>query len=84
MPDETALKEGLQRASDGPLPETDLGPVTRRAGHLRARKALALTLAVCAIGAALAIPLSELRHLGEGRHPAEGGNVIITFKPSAG
>jgi len=84
MPDETALKERLQRASDGSVPATDLGAVARRAGHLRARKALALTLAVCAIGAALAIPMSELRHLGEGRHPAEGGNVIITFKPSAG
>lgn len=84
MADDTALKERLRRASDGLTPEAGLGPVARRAGRLRARKALALTLAVCAIVAAIAIPLSGLRHLGAGRRPAEGGKSIITFEPSAG
>jgi len=62
---ETPLKERLRAAADAPVPSPTLGPVSRRARILRARRVAGAALATAITVTAITLPLSGLRHLGE-------------------
>ena len=86
MADDTRLEDRLRRASETPVPSPRLEPVARRARTLRARRGAATVAAVVLVVAALAVPLSGLRQLGEGPLPGETppGPTAINFRPASG
>src|SRR5262245_51948676 len=65
----TALRERIGAATEPGSGATDLARVERRARTLRLRRGLATALAAILGIAAIALPLSGLRHLGESPSP---------------
>src|SRR5262245_14867543 len=66
---ETELRERLNAAADPDGAVTDIARVERRARTLRFRRGLATAIAAILGIAAIALPLSALRHLGESPSP---------------
>jgi hypothetical protein len=66
---DTELKDRLSAATEPGVGATDLARVERRARTLRLRRGLATAIAATLGIAAIALPLSGLRHLGESPSP---------------
>ena len=69
------LRGRIRDAAEQPAPAPDLRSVMRRARLIRAYRVASGAVVLLMIGAALAVPLYSLRHLGEGnvRHPMPAG-----------
>jgi hypothetical protein len=66
---DTELKERIGAAAEQGIGPTDLARIERRARTLRLRRGLATAIAAILGIAAIALPLSGLRHLGESPSP---------------
>ncbi len=86
MADDTRFKERLRAAADAPTPIPALDRVSRRARVLRARRLLGGALATAIAVAAIVLPLSSLRHLGDapGAAVKPGVGERLTFAPADG
>jgi hypothetical protein len=84
MADDTTLRERLQRAMPVGSPTPDLRRVVRRARVLRVRRAVA-AIAVGAVAATgIALPLSQLSELGDGKRPAGENGEVLRFEAGPG
>jgi len=82
---DTELKDRLSAAAEPGIAATDLDRVERRARTIRFRRGLATAIAAILGIAAIALPLSGLRHLGQASpsQPA-AGPPAISFAPLDG
>jgi hypothetical protein len=76
---DTELKDRLSAATEPGVGATDLARVERRARTLRLRRGLATAIAATLGIAAIALPLSGLRHLGERPAPAPSPAAETAF-----
>ena len=77
------LRDAIRAATDPPGVNPDIDRVRRRARALRLRRGMAVVVVAVVGFAAIALPLAELRHLGEA--PLAGAaRSPLSFSPLAG